>query len=74
MIPYGTVIVRRLPNSEVTTTCNRFWEASLFLIDKGVSLLDAVSISNEKGIFRGRISNMYDKKIPTGSIPQTDTV
>ena len=58
-----SVIVRGLPDTNVNIVCNLFKEASQLLIDKEVSLQDPVYINREKGIFRGKVTNMEDKKI-----------
>lgn len=65
-----SVIVRGLPNADVTAACNKFKEASLFLLNKEVSLQDPVCISKEKGIFRGKVLNADDKKSLLGASSQ----
>ena len=56
-----SVIVRGLPDTDVNTVCSLFKDSQL-LINKEVSLQDPVCIDREKGIFRGKVTNMEDKK------------
>lgn len=65
-----SVIVRGLPNADVASACNVFKEVSLFLINKEVGLQDPVCINREKGIFRGKVLNMDDKKSLLAASPR----
>lgn len=64
-----SVIVRGLPNSDVSSAGNVFQEASRFLINKEITLEDPVCISREKGIFRGKVPNMEDRKCLLAASP-----
>ena len=57
-----SVIIRGLPNSDVSKVCEVFKEASLFLIEREVILHDPVCINRERGIFRGKVPNIDDRK------------